>query len=241
MTDEPIQVQDRSEYKQRMLDLLEIDPARTAVVTIDMQHNYLSPGVGALPVEDDEAERVVAAAERLYGFARGLGIPVVHSYTVRRQVEIDQGFVMAGVRLMQAGISRKVSQLPHAEVSDLPDRLEGTKQAELVPSLVAEGDLHLRSKRTMDAFQYTELHMLLDRVFDVDTVILSGINTDTCVLSSTFTAANHGYQPVVAAECVASTRGKDSHAMALEMMARSIAWVATNDQIEAKLTAAGGR
>jgi biuret amidohydrolase len=228
-------LQDRSAYRARMLDELSIDPARTAVVTIDMQYNYLDPEVGGLPVLAADAEHVVKSTERILDVVRGLGIPVIHAYTVRRQVEIDRGFMMAGVRLMQAGIRNKVSQLPHSAVSELPDRLAGSRQAQVVESLVHPDDLHVTTKRTMDPFQYTELDLLLARVYRADTVILTGINTDTCVYSATFTAANRGYQPVVVSDCVASTRGPDSHLMALEVMSRSIAWVLTVDQLEAKL------
>jgi nicotinamidase-related amidase len=178
---------------------------------------------------------VVVSTERLLGAVRPLGIPVIHAYTVRRQIEIDRGFFNAGVALMQTGIRNQVSQLPHAPVSPLPDRLEGSRQAQVIDSFVEPGDLHVTTKRTMDSFQYTELDMLLYRVFDVDTVILTGINTDTCVYSAAFSAANRGLKTIVISDCVASTRGPDSHLMALEVMSRSIAWVLTVDQLEAKL------
>jgi len=230
-----IEIQDRSEYKQRMYDVLTIDPASTAVVTIDMQRNYLDPAIGALPVLAEDAAHVVSSAEDMLRLVRSYSIPVIHVYTVRRKVEIDRGFFMAGVALMQAGISRKVSQLPHAGVSDLPDRLEGSPQSNLVESLVHPDDLHLTTKRTMDPFQYTELDLLLQRVYKVDTVILTGINTDTCVYSAAFSAANRGLKTIVVSDCVASSRGRDSHSMALEVMSRSIAWVLTVEQLSQKL------
>lgn len=227
---------DRSDYRATLLGKLVIDPKRTAVVTIDAQYNYLDPEIAGLPVETSAAEHVVRSTEALLASARARGIPVIHTYTVRRQVEVDHGFIMAGVRLMQAGVNNNISQLPHAGVSAVPDRVEGSRQSQVIASLVEPSDLHVTTKRTMDPFQYTELDMLLRRVFDVDTVILTGINTDTCVYAGTFTAANSGYQPVVAADCVASSRGPDSHLMALEVMSRSIAWVLTNEQIEDKLS-----
>ena len=49
------------------------------------------------------------------------------------------------------------------------------------------------------------------------------------VYSTTFTAANLGYTPVVVSDCVASMRGEDSHEMALEFMALSFAWVMPGD------------
>jgi nicotinamidase-related amidase len=96
------------------------------------------------------------------------------------------------------------------------------------------------TKRVMDAFHGTELDTLLSRVYQAETVILTGINTDTCVYATTFGASNRGYQPVVISDCVASMRGLDSHWMGLEMMSRSIAWVMTVDEFMAKIREAKG-
>ena len=54
--------------------------------------------------------------------------------------------------------------------------------------------------------------------------------------STTFTAANLGYTPVVVSDCVASVRGEDSHEMTLELMALSFAWVMPGDEVVKLLT-----
>jgi len=56
-------------------------------------------------------------------------------------------------------------------------------------------------------------------------------------VSTAFGASNRGYQTVVISDCVASMRGKDHHWMALELMARSIAWVLSVEELKAKLRA----
>ena len=62
----------------------------------------------------------------------------------------------------------------------------------------------------------------------------------TCAGISTrpWPAGNRGYQPVVVSDCVASMRGPDQHWMALELMARSVAWVMTVEEVKAKLAGA---
>ena len=95
-------------------------------------------------------------------------------------------------------------------------------------------------KRVMDSFHGTDLDTLVGRIFKAETVVLTGINTDTCVLSTTFAAGNRGYRPVVISDCVANMRGLDQHWMALEIMSRSIAWVLTVDEFKAKVRAAKG-
>jgi nicotinamidase-related amidase len=59
------------------------------------------------------------------------------------------------------------------------------------------------------------------------------------VYSTSFSAANRGYQVVLASDCTASMRGADQHWMALELMSRSIGWVLTVDEIVDRLGLSG--
>ena len=231
----PVEINDRSEYKRRMNELLTIDKRRTVVVTVDMQNDYLDMQLATAPVAPEEAERVIANAGRLLAFARSEGIPVIHAYVKRRPVEVERGF--ESHPLVSISQRARVSQNVQAEARRGPDRIDGTPQAELPAGLVAPGDVHVTTKRVMDSFHGTDLDTLIGRVFQAETVVLTGINTDTCVMATTFAAGNRGYRPVVISDCVASMRGRDQHWMALEIMARSIAWVLTVDEFEAKILA----
>jgi nicotinamidase-related amidase len=232
----PVEIRDRSEYKRRMNELLKIDPRRTVVLTVDMQNDYLDMKLGTAPVAPEEAKRVISHTRRLLAFARAEGFPVIHAYVKRRAVEPERGFVTSV--LGEASRRARLSQNAQADVRKGPDRVDGTPQAELPSELVAPGDLHVTTKRVMDAFHGTDLDTLLGRVFKAESVIITGINTDTCVYATTFAAGNRGYQPVVISDCVASMRGLDHHWMALELMSRSIAWVMTVDEFKAKIQAA---
>ena len=232
----PVEIRDRSEYKRRMNELLKIDPRRTVVLTVDMQNDYLDMRLGTAPVAPEEAKRVISHTRRLLAFARAEGFPVIHAYVKRRPIEPERGFVTSV--LGEASRQARLSQNAQAEARKGPDRVDGTPQAELPSELVAPGDLHVTTKRVMDSFHGTDLDTLLGRVFKAETVIITGINTDTCVYATTFAAGNRGYQPVVISDCVASMRGLDHHWMALELMSRSIAWVMTVDEFKAKVQAA---
>lgn len=233
----PVEFQDRSAYKTRMNDLLRIDPRRTVVVTVDMQRDYLDPEVASAPVARDEADRVVKHTRDLLDFARGQGLPVVHVYVNRRRVESERGMETAGPTFR---VSREqgLSQNAQAGVRQIPDRREGSPQAAVPSILVASDDVHVTTKKSLDGFLETDLQFLLSRIYQAETVVLTGINTDTCVYSTAFSASNRGYQTVVISDCTASMRGRDHHWMALELMARSIAWVVTLAQLKEKLGAA---
>lgn len=233
----PIEVADRSDYTSRMKELLEFDPRRAVVLTIDLQREYLDPTVGQAVVLPEEAERVVAANRRLLDAARAASIPVVHAYVVRPQHEIDAGIHAGGLAYLRAAQAHGISQSPHRPARTRYDRPEGSPEAQVPAELVAPGDIHVTTKKSLDSFAHTELEFLFSRVLHPTFVIATGINTDTCVYSTTFTAANLGYSPIVVSDCVASMRGRDSHEMALELMARSIAWVLGLDELLARLPA----
>ena len=229
----PVKFSDRSDYKRKMNELLKIDPQRTVVLTVDMQHEYLDMEAGTAPVAPEEAKRVISHTRRLLDFARAEGLPVIHAYVKRRPIEVEYGFLTSRA----GGVSERagLSQNAQAGARKGPNRVDGMRTAEIPAELVAPGDVHVTTKRVTDAFHGTDLEMLLSRVFRAQTVVLTGINTDTCVYGTTFGASNRGFQPVVISDCVASMRGPDHHWMALELMARSIAWVLTVEEFKEKL------
>lgn len=229
----PIEIRDRSEYQQRMNALLRIDPRRTVVLTVDMQNDYLDLQHGSAPLAETDAFRVMGATRRLLDFCRSQDIPVIHAYVKRRPVEIERGLGLTAY--VEASQQARLSQNAQAQARRGPDRVEGMSTAEVPAELVAPTDVHVTTKRAMDAFHATDLENLLARAFRPDTVVITGINTDTCVYATTFAAGHRGYRPVVISDCVASMRGADHHWMALELMSRSIAWVVSVDEFKAKV------
>lgn len=228
---------DRSAYTTRMNEVLAFDRRRAVVLTIDLQREYLDEAVGQAVVEPDEAARVLEANRRLLDAAREAGVPVVHAYVVRRPYEAEHGVYAGGLAYIKAAQDHGISQSPHRPARTRHDRLAGTLESQVPDELVAPSDIHVTGKKSLDSFADTELGFLLSRVIEPEFVIMAGINTDTCVYSTTFTAANLGYSPIVVRDCVASMRGRDSHEMALELISRSIAWVLGIDDVLERLRA----
>ncbi|GIU91118.1 MAG: isochorismatase [Acidimicrobiia bacterium] len=231
-----MEIADRSEFKRAMNQALgRLDPARTVALTVDMQREYLDESVGQSVVEPAEAQRVLNAAKRFLDEVRSRGVPVIHAYVVRRPEELAAGIHTGGLAYNIVGREIGASQLPHRPVRTRGDREAGSPESEVPAELVAPGDVHVTTKKNLDSFSSTDLDFLLRRVYRAKYLLIGGINTDTCVYSTTFTAANLGYWPIVVSDCVASMRGRDSHVMALELMARSIAWVLSVDDVLARL------
>jgi nicotinamidase-related amidase len=231
----PVSFRDMTEYKERMKALLTVDPRHTVMLTVDMQREYLDMKIGGNPVAPDESERVLRHGKDLFDFARAEGLPVVHVNVNQRPEEIERS--TAGGAFGTISRKNDLSQNAQAGVSRMPSRVMGSPQAEVPAVLVGPGDIYVTSKKVMDSFFGTELEILLRRILQADTVVLTGINTDTCVYATTFGTSVRGFKPIVISDCVASTRGKEHHWMALELMSRSIAWVLTVEEFKEKIRA----
>jgi len=107
----------------------------------------------------------------------------------------------------------------------------GEPTTEIIPDLIKPGDWIVRGKKRYSPFHDTDLGFLLDRRLQVDTLILAGINTTSCVLCCGFEATNRDYRVVIAADAVDSTDGEEMHDFALRLMAATIGWVLANDEI----------
>src|SRR5690625_2239138 len=233
MSNETIQLNDRSAFKHKLNEGLSLPPSETVAIGIDLQREYLDESVGQAVLKPDDAARVVDANAKLFSACRDAGIPVIHAYVVRREEEAERDFHTGGLAYMLHAHSVGASQVPHRPARVRVDRVEGTPEAEVPSALLEPGDVHVTQKKSLDSFMGTDLGFLLGRIFRPKYLLMTGINTDTCVYSTTFSAANQGYAPVVVSDCVFSSRGADSHAMALELMARSIAWVMPSDDVVA--------
>jgi len=234
-----MEISDRSDFKRRMNAVLDLDPARTVALSVDMQREYLDETVGQSVVEPTEAMRVLAAAKSFLDGCRELSIPVIHAYVTRRPEELAAGLHTGGLAYNIVGREIAASQLPHRPIRTRGDREVGSPESYVPDALVAPTDVHVTTKKSLDSFAGTDLEFLIRRTYNAEALLISGVNTDTCVYSTTFTAANLGYTPVVVSDCVASMRGTDSHEMALELMARSIAWVMPGDEVLSRLRAGG--
>jgi biuret amidohydrolase len=220
---------DRSEMISAMKAALTIDVARTAVLTIDCQRGNLEPAIATLPVPEAEAERVIGGLNRLIARGRDEGIPIIHVDTVY------EPSLLGTHPCEQAMAAAKQSFTPHAKSNFSRHKSPGSVEAELMPNLdVRPEDYRVSSKRTFDSFFGTQLEILL-RSLDVDTLLIGGCNTNTCVLATVFGGYVRGYKNVVLSDCVASAYGPDLHAFAISNIQRRLGWVLSRDELEEKL------
>lgn len=227
----------RTEMRERLNADLALDPRRTAVLAIDTHRGHLDPDIATMPVAADIAAEVVAASQRLLAATRAAGIATVYAVMHNRTIAGESEY-------LRNPWWRSVERIREKLTPDLPStirghNLVGSPQTEVMPELAPlETDYVITSKHRLSAFLDTDLESWL-RAGGVETLLLIGINTNTCVLCSAFEAFNRDYAAVVVSDCVHSMYGDDLHEFGLENVARCIGWVLSVDDVIDKLRAAG--
>src|SRR5262249_46154597 len=186
-----------------------------------MHRGHLDPSVATLPLAAERCGPVIARAAELFRELRGIGVRTIHVVTEYR----DSGEIA----------SNPFWQTIHhdptkARKGILHHNLAGGPGTEIIPALYVEGDFVVRGKKRYSAFYATDLEFLLQG-HKIDTLILAGINTTTCVLCTAFEATNRDFRIVIASDAVDSMDGEEMHRFALQLMEASIGWPLTNQQI----------
>jgi nicotinamidase-related amidase len=164
---------------------------------------------------------VIERAANLFRELRAIGVPIIHVVTEYR----EPGEIAANP------FWKAIHEDPtKARQGILRHNLAGSPGTQVIPGLWAEGDLRVGGKKRYNSFHATDLDFLLRRL-GVDTVILAGINTTTCVLNAAFEATNRDLRVVIAAEAVDSMDGEEMHRFALRLMSAALGWVMSTEEI----------
>ena len=231
-----IEILDRASLLAGLHKELHLDAKETALVTIDMHRGHLDMDVATMPATPEDASRVIRNARAALDFARAREIPVIHVILVYRKIKNigSEGMLSPYWKAMHAAQGEKDRLTPGRKSTVREHNVEGSPGTQIIPELYREGDYVIDSKKRLDCFYGTDLRQLLDAL-SVKSVVLMGINTNTCVLNTAFTAFNFDYRVVVLSDCVASMYGDDLHVLGLQNVARCLGWVLTNDQFFQKL------
>lgn len=163
-----------------MPDALSFDPARTAVLSMDIQ-----TGIVSLYVKDKE---LLARAASVLQRTRTTGMRVIH--------------VQVGFRPNLPEVSPRNLLLGAIKSSPRHQELFHGSSGAIHPTIAPEANDVIITKHRVSAFAGTDLGMIL-RANDVDTLILLGIATSGVVLSTLLEAADADYRIVVLKDCCA--------------------------------------
>ncbi|MFI1094855.1 cysteine hydrolase family protein [Streptomyces sp. NPDC020917] len=161
-----------------------IDVVRTAVLVIDMQNDFVEEGA---PLEFPEGRRVIPAIQKLLDAARSRGLAVVYAAHVHRPGGADMG------------IHRDL----YPPVAAGEALVDGERGVEIHPALAPRPGEPVIKKHRYNSFYATDLEIIL-RGLGVDTVVLTGMTTECCVLGTARGALERGFRSLVVKDACAS-------------------------------------
>lgn len=173
----------------------------TAVVLIEPQNDFLSPGGTMYAFIKDELSRrhVIENLVALLRGARSKGVKVMyvpfHPFEPGFPELKPGGPATEGLRGLEMAMPAQWGTGAW---------LKGTPGPEIINELKPqEGDIIIEGKKTLDAFHSTALDYLL-RANEIQYVALAGFHTNWCVESTARSAYDKGYRVIVLSDCTAT-------------------------------------
>jgi nicotinamidase-related amidase len=209
---------------------IEIDPARTALVVIDMQRDFLEPGGFGAALGNDVS--LLAAAippcRAALDAARAAGMLVIHTREGHRPDLSD-----APPAKVQRGAPSKRIGDPGPMGRIL---VRGEPGHDIVAALAPIPGEPVIDKPGKGAFYATELEPML-RHRGIEALLLAGVTTEVCVHTTLREANDRGFRCVVLGDACASYF-PEFHAAALAMVSAQggiFGWVSDTARLAAAL------
>lgn len=193
-----------------------VDSVRPAVVAIDLHRGHLDPAVATMPVIPGTEARIIEANRAFFAACRTASIPIVHLLTTYRDVSEIRSMPFWRAFADDPSATRRNAERHN---------LQGSPGCQIIPALYDERrDWVVDSKKRYNCFQDTDLHFVL-RSHGVNTLLITGVNTNSCVLATTTAASCLDYAVIVIEDCVDSMDGPALHDAALTCIRTAFGWV----------------
>ncbi len=213
---------------------LAIAPATTALVVVDMQNAYLSPGgyLDKVGFDISASPPVIAAAARVLAAARACGLFVVHLQNGFSAEQIEAGGPTAPVyyksnalKHMRAHPQTRGTLITH-----------GTWDHAIVGALTPLPGEAVVPKARYSGFAGTPLEPLL-RGRGITTLLLVGVNTNVCVESTLRDAYHREFFALMVPDATLQAGPPHIFAASVFNVERFLGWTASTDAVVEALTA----
>lgn len=202
-----------------------VDEIRPAVVAIDLHRGHLDPEVATMPLATERCGPIIEANRFFFDNARAANIPVIHLLTMYRSVEEIRTNPFWRTRAEDPTATRK---------NVLKHNLAGLPGVQVMPDLLDERDWVIDSKRRYDCFIGSELEFCLTRN-GINTLLITGVNTNSCVLATAVSACVRDFAAIVIEDCVDTMDGENLHEAALSCIRTAFGWTMSADQALANI------
>ena len=174
-----------------------LDLARTALIVIDMQRDFLEPGGFGETLGNDVSllARAVAPCKAVLAAARAIGMLVIHTREGHRPDLSDAPplKVERGDPALRIGAPGPMGRI----------LVRGEPGHDIIPELYPIPGEPVIDKPGKGAFYATDLDALL-RNFGIQYLLVCGVTTEVCVNTSVREANDRGYRCLVLSDCCAS-------------------------------------
>ncbi|MDA0230117.1 MAG: cysteine hydrolase [Proteobacteria bacterium] len=161
-----------------------MDPARTVLIIVDMENDFVKPGAA---FEVPAGREMLPKLKELIGFCRGTGISVIYTTHAHRPDGTDAG--------------RFADIYP--AIAEGRGLVDGSDGIEVYADIAPEPGEVIIKKHRYSAFFGTDLDMIL-RGLGTDTVIVTGVTTENCCHATARDAMFRDYRVAFISDCTAT-------------------------------------
>jgi ureidoacrylate peracid hydrolase len=202
-----------------------LDAARTALIVVDMENDFVAPGA---PMETPAGRAMLPNLKRAIAFCRDQGIRVIYTTHAHRRDGCDMGLF---------------DDLwpPIASRAGLVD---GEPGIDIYPEIAPRADEIIVKKHRYSAFYGTDLEIVL-RGLGVDTVVITGVTTENCCHATARDAMFRDYKVVFLSDATGTfdypdvgeggMSADEVHRATLIILSVSTAHVMTTEQFMARV------
>jgi nicotinamidase-related amidase len=215
---------------------LQIDIARSALVIIDMQRDFLEPGGFGAALGNDVSllKAAVEPIRNVLNAARETGVLVIHTREGHRPdladappLKVDRGD--PETRIGAPGPMGRIL-------------VRGEPGHDIIPELYPVAGEPVIDKPGKGAFYQTDLELMLKNR-GIETLMVCGVTTEVCVNNTIREANDRGFRCIALSDCCASYF-PDFHKAGLAMIKAQggiFGWVADSEKAIAAIAAYGAR
>jgi len=211
-----------------------IDPARTAVIVVDMENDFVAKGgmFDRAGVDISGAQKAIAPTAKVLAAARQAGLNIIYLKMGYRADLSDLGAPdsVNRTRHLRFGVGQKI-RVPDGRESRI--LIRDTWDTDIVPELKPQLSDIVLYKTRFSGFYETDLDATLKKL-GIKYLIVTGVTTSICVESTVRDAMFRDYLCVLLRDCMSEPIGHDlprtNHEASLLNTEVLLGWVSDSEQ-----------
>src|SRR5437762_5057800 len=212
---------------------ISIDPARSAVIVVDMENDFAAKGgmFDRAGVDISGAQKAIAPTAKVLAAARQAGLKIIYLKMGYRPDLSDLGATdsVNRTRHLKFGVGQKI-QAPDGRESRV--LIRDMWDTDIVPELKPQLNDIVLYKTRFSGFYQTDLDAILKK-FGIKYLIVTGVTTSICVESTVRDAMFRDYLCVLLKDCMSEPIGHDlprtNHEASLLSVEVLLGWVSDSE------------